>query len=131
MSVVARRALLLYVVKRSIDPPAAARIARALADDLNTYMTAEHIARPLIKIDQDAWGYVAGALLDLQKRGKVVSVEEDWVVMFTPQFRVTGHEDAVVTVAMPPEHVRLAERGARLISSHDPVYAHVGPVSAP
>lgn len=119
------------VVNRSFAPAADARIARALADDLEVYMTAEHIVRPLIKIDQDAWGYAAGAILDLQKRGRIVSVEEDWVVMFTPQFRVTGHEDVVVTVAMPPEHLRLAERGARLISSHEPVYAHTEPVSLP
>ncbi|MEQ1912407.1 MAG: hypothetical protein ABMA15_26530 [Vicinamibacterales bacterium] len=119
------------VVDRSFAPAAEANIARALADDLEVYMTAEHIVRPLIKIDQDAWGYAAGAILDLQKRGRIVSVEEDWVVMFTPRFRVTGHEDAVVTVAMPPEHLRLAERGARLISSHEPVYAHVEPITGP
>lgn len=112
------------VVRRSNDPPADAKIAHALADDLFEYMNKEHVMRPLVKIDQDAWPYVAGAILDLQKRGRLVSVEEDWVVMFTPQFRVTGREDATITVAMPPEHVRLTERGARLISSHEPVFAH-------
>ena len=119
------------VVRRSNDPPADARIARALADDLETYMTKDRITRPLVKIDEDAWGYVAGAILDLQKRGRIVSVEEDWVVMFTPQFRVTGREDATIIVAMSPEHLRLVERGARLISSHEPIYAHVESVVAP
>jgi hypothetical protein len=60
----------------------------------------------------------------LQKRNTIVSVEEDWVVMFTPAFRATGREDAVITVAMPPEHLRLSARGVRTIASHDPVYAH-------
>lgn len=114
-------------VKRSFEPPAAAQVARALAADLNAYLISERVERPLIRIDQDAWGYVAGAILDLQKRGRVVSVEEDWVVMFTPEFRSAGRNDAVVTVAMPPEHLRLADRGIRLISERPPVYAHVEP----
>jgi hypothetical protein len=117
------------VARRSFDPPSDARLARALADDLDAFMTREQIRRPLIRIDQDAWGYVAGAILDLQKRGRQAAVEEDWVVMFTPAFRPNGNEDAVVTVAMPPEHLRLTERGARVISAHEPVYAHVEPAA--
>jgi hypothetical protein len=104
-----------------------ARAARAVADDLLAYMVRERVARPLVRIDQDAWGVAAGAILDLQKRGRFVSVEDDWVVMFTPVFGRTGGEDAVVTIAAPPEHVRLAERGARLISAHEPVYVHAEP----
>jgi hypothetical protein len=112
------------VVQQSTNPPADAAIARAVADDLRTYLDRERVRRPLVKIDQDAWGYAAGAILDLQKRGRIVSVEEDWVVMFTPEFRATGQEDAVVTIAMPPEHLRLEARGIRVISTHEPVYAH-------
>ena len=40
------------------------------------------------------------------------------------RLRATGREDAVITVAMPPEHLRLAARGVRTISSHGPIYAH-------
>ena len=58
-------------------------------------------------------------------------MEEDWVVMFTPAFRITGREDAVVTIATAPEHVRLAEQGLPTISAHDPIYAHAARVSAP
>jgi hypothetical protein len=112
------------VARRSFNPPADAVTARALADDLEAFMFHDGVARPLIKIDQDAWGYVAGAILDLQKRGRQVAVEEDWVVMFTPEFRPSGREDATITVAMPAEHLRLTGRGAPLISSHEPVYAH-------
>jgi hypothetical protein len=87
-------------------------------------MRRESVERPLIRIDQDAWGYAAGAILDLQKRGRTVSVEDDWVVMFTPEFRMNGHEDAVVTMAMAAQHLRLAAGGVPLISTHGPVYAH-------
>ncbi len=116
--------------RRSTTPMAEAVIAQALAVDLETYMATQGVSRALVKIDQDAWGVAAGAILALQKRGTIVSVEEDWVVMFTPVFRATGREDAVITVAMPPEHLRLAARGVRTISSHDPIYAHVERPSA-
>lgn len=110
--------------RRSTAPTAEAGVAQALASDLETYLVQQGISRPLVKIDQEAWGVAAGAILALQKRGTIVSVEEDWVVMFTPAFRATGREDAVITVAMPPEHLRLAARGVRTISSHGPIYAH-------
>ncbi len=113
------------VARRSTDPPAEARAARAVADDLLAYMDREQVARPIVRIDQDAWGIAAGAILELQKHKRFVSVEDDWVVMFTPVFARTGGEDAVVTIAAPPEHVRLAGRGVRLLAAHDPVYVHV------
>ena len=116
--------------RRSATPATDARIAQALAGDLENYLARQGVSRALVKIDQDAWGVAAGAILALQKRGTIVSVEEDWVVMFTPAFRATGQEDAVVTVAMPPEHLRLAARGVRTISSHDPIYAHADRPSA-
>lgn len=110
--------------RQSLTPPPDAVAARQLASDLERFIDQQALTRPLIKIDQDAWGFAAGAILDLQKRGRPVAVEEDWVVMFTPEFRPNGHEDAVVTVAMMPEHLRLTDRGVRLISAHEPVFAH-------
>lgn len=118
-------------VRRSYEPSADAQRARAVGADIAAYVDRERAARPLIKIDQDAWGVAAGAILDLQKQGRPVSVEEDWVVMFTPAFRITGREDAVVAIATAPEHVRLAERGVPTISAHDPIYAHAARVSVP
>jgi hypothetical protein len=117
------------VVQGSFNPPTEARAARTLASDLAAYLNRANVVRPLIRIDQDAWGVAAGAILDLQKRGRIVSVEDDWVVMFTPVFRMTGREDAVITIAMPPEHLRLVDRHQPVISSVDPIYAHVSPVS--
>ena len=113
------------VARRSTDPPAEARAARAVADDLLAFMDREHVARPMVRIDQDAWGIAAGAILELQKHKRFVSVEDDWVVMFTPVFARTGGEDAVVTIAAPPEHVRLAGRGVPMLAAHEPVYIHV------
>ncbi|MFN7982349.1 MAG: hypothetical protein U0Q11_10865 [Vicinamibacterales bacterium] len=115
----------------SLHPSSAGLTARALANDLETYMQREGVTRPLVLIDQDAWEYVAGAVLDLQKRGRLVSFEEDWVVMFTPEFRVTGREDVVITIAVGPLHQQLAAKGAREISAHEPVFAHVERVSRP
>jgi hypothetical protein len=117
------------VVHASFEPPAEARIAGQLAADIQSYMARDHVRRPLIKIDQDAWPVAAGAILALQKRGNMTAVEEDWVVMFTPAFRVNGTEDAVVTVAAAAEHLRLRDAGVPEISSHEPVYAHAVRVS--
>lgn len=116
-------------VEVSHRPPESARAARAMADDLERFLTSESVARPLVLIDQDAWEYVAGAVLDLQKRGMPVSFEEDWVVMFTPRFRKTGQEDVLITVAAAKEHERLTARGVRLISAHAPVFVHVEPIT--
>jgi hypothetical protein len=60
-----------------------------------------------------------------------VSVEDDWIVMFTPAFRADGREDAVITVAAPAEHLRLRDRGLPTISAHEPFYAHVSARGSP
>jgi hypothetical protein len=117
-------------VAASFTPPAEAASARDIASDLLAYIDREQVLRPVIRIDQDAWGVAAGAILELQKQGRAVSVEEDWVVMFTPAFRATGAEQAVVTIAMPAEHLRLEDRRAALISAHHPFYAHLERVNA-
>src|SRR5690606_31367994 len=100
------------------------------ADDLQAYLDANRIRRPLIRIDQDAWEVAAGVILDLQKRGRNVAVEEDWVVMFTPECRPLPDDDAELIVAAPAEHLRLMDRGAALVSSHEPVFVHVAPPSS-
>jgi hypothetical protein len=117
-------------VRASYTPLPDAQRARAVAGDLAAYFDEHHISRPLVTIDQDAWEVAAGAILDLQKHGTIVSVEDDWVVMFTPVFRRTGREDAVVAVTAPAGHLRLRDRGLTLISAHEPVYAYLsGPES--
>jgi hypothetical protein len=113
------------IASASANPSPQERMARALADDLAAFMDREHCQRPLVEIDQDTWEVTAGAILDLQKRGRIVSVEDDWVVMFSPEFRVNGREDATIRVVAAAAHLQLVERGAPVISAHDPVYAHL------
>lgn len=116
-------------VAQSRAPSDEARQARGLADDLEQFLVSNHRQRPFVTIDQDSWGVVAGAILDLQKRGRLVSVEEDWVVMFTPLFRRNGAEDAIVHVAMPAEHARFAALGFPVVSSRGSITAHLEPIS--
>lgn len=115
------------VARASYAPPAEATIARAIADDLQAYLDSNQIRRPLIRLDQEAWDVGAGVILDLQKRGRSVAVEEDWVVMFTPACRPRAGDDAVLAVAAPAEHVRLVDRGAPVVSAHEPVFVHAVP----
>ena len=90
-------------------PSAEATTARALAEDLQRVLSANDWRRPFITIDQDAWGIVAGALLDLQKHGRVVSVPDDWVVMFTPVFAKTGAVLWGISVDDLEKHERFAK----------------------
>lgn len=105
-------------------PSDEATTARALADDLERVLALNEWRRPYITIDQDSWGVVAGAVLDLQKRGLEVAVPEDWVVMFTPVFATTGSEDVTIHVATAEAHARLGARGLPVISSHGQLWAH-------
>lgn len=131
VSISASASHLVQIVRQSFNPLPEARTARELAADLQSYMAREGIRRPLIRIDQDAWPVAAGAILALQKDGRMAAVEEDWVVMFTPAFRANGHEDAIITVAAPAEHLRLRDAGVAEISAREPVYAHALRVSGP
>lgn len=111
-------------VSASRAPSEDATMVRALADDLQRVLASNDWRRPSITIDQDAWGVVAGAILDLQKRGQEVAVPDDWVVMFTPVFAKNGAEDITIHVAMADTHARLGARGLPVISSHGPLWAH-------
>jgi hypothetical protein len=97
----------------------------AVADDVAGYVQSHHVSRPLIRLDQDAWGIAAGVILDLQKRGIPVAVENDWLVMFTPQFASRGNEPVEITIAGRALHVQLqAKTDGEIISARDPIYAH-------
>jgi hypothetical protein len=106
-------------------PPVDSQLAGAVAEDLLVYMKDQRLSRPLVKLDQDAWGIAAGVILRLQKSKVPVAVEDDWIVMFTPAFAATGQEPAVLTIAGRAEHVRLV--GApndAVVVSRDPIYVH-------
>jgi hypothetical protein len=112
-------------VGRSAAPGDESEATRALADDFRRYLVAEHLPRPLIRIDQDAWGVAAGVVLRLQKAGVPVAVEDDWIAMFTPAFGRNGHEPAIFTIVGPAEHVRLTGKlGDTVIASRGPFHVH-------
>jgi hypothetical protein len=99
--------------------------ARQLGTDLYAWCSAHGVTRPLLQVPEGDWGIVAGAILELHKRGRAVAVPDDWVVMFTPAFRRTGREDAVVAVVGGSERERLEQQRAERISSAGRLSAYV------
>ena len=84
----------------------------------------DHIT--LVRFDQDAWGMVAGVVLQLQKAGVSVAVEDDWMAMYTPAFAAAGRESLEIAIVGGAEHARLSRRqGDRVISSRGPLFAHL------
>jgi len=89
---------------------------------LRAYFDREHIARPLIRIDQDAWPLAAGVIVRLQKEGVPVAVEDDWLPMFTPAFASTGREEVALAITGKPQHVRtVGKPGDVVVIDHDPL----------
>ena len=114
-----------HVVEVSASPPDESVITRAVAADLERYLKANQLERPLIRIDQDTWGIAAGVMLRLQKAGLELAVEDDWLPMFTPVIEHRGDESAVLTIAGKVQPVRMQGTvGDAVIVSHDPIYVH-------
>jgi hypothetical protein len=113
------------VASSSHPSPESERVA-TLATELESYFNREHIVRPLIRIDQDAWPLAAGVITRLQKKDVPVAVEDDWIPMFTPEFSATGRETVVLAINAKPEHVRsLGKPGDEVVFEHDPlVFVH-------
>ena len=113
-------------VEASHTPGAESRAAAAVADALATQIPARGLARPLVRFDQDAWGMAAGVVLDLQKRGMPVSIEDDWLAMYPVAFKVTGDEAAEIALLGAAEHLRRTARPATVIAtSGDQLFAHL------
>jgi hypothetical protein len=118
-------------VVHSANPGVESEAARAVADDLQQYLQHEHIIRPLVRIDQDAWGMAAGVILRLQKAGVPVAVEDDWIAMFTPAFAASGQEPVALTVAGKAEHIRMLDKpGDMVIVERDPLFVHRTPATS-
>jgi hypothetical protein len=82
---------------RALGEPTAARV-RAETAALTQYLEREGLRRPFVRIAQPTWGDAAGVVLALQKSGRAVSIEPDWVFMFGP-LAATGDEDCEVVFA--------------------------------
>jgi hypothetical protein len=74
------------------------------------YLSAEHVGRPLFRIDQEQWGLAVGILAELDRQGVAFAIEDDWLPMFPERFRARGTEDAEVTLAAARRHLDLAAR---------------------
>jgi hypothetical protein len=116
-----------HAIAGAAVPPPDSQTATTAAADLLAYMKEHSLSRPLIKLDQDAWGIAAGIILRLQKSHVPVAIEDDWIVMFTPAFAATGQESDVLTIAGRAQHVRMLDTpgGASVVSRH-PIYVHHG-----
>jgi hypothetical protein len=109
-------------VASSSRPSPESEVVATLATELQSYFNREHIIRPLIRIDQDAWPLAAGVITRLQKKDVPVAVEDDWIPMFTPAFSATGRETVVLAINAKPEHVRsLGKPGDEIVFEHDPL----------
>ncbi len=110
------------VVSRSFRPATEQLAARRLSDALKGYMDNHDIGKPLVKIDQPAWGIAAGVLLQLQKQGIPFAVEKDWISMFTAAVAPEGDETSVLTFAGPERrHRLLSEPGQESIAERDSI----------
>jgi hypothetical protein len=113
-------------VQRSFSPGPESVAAREVASDLQRFLEGAGVERPLILFDQDAWGMDAGVVLQLQKAGVPVAVEDDWMAMYTPAFAATGRERVAIAIVGEAEHVRRSSQpGTRLLSSRSPLFAYL------
>jgi hypothetical protein len=113
-------------VARAAAPSEESRAAADMATALRAMIIDRGLQRPLIRFDQDAWGMAAGVVLDLQRTGVAVAVEDDWLAMYTPAFRATGHEPADIALVGRAEHTRRAgDPAQRLIASSPLLFAYL------
>jgi hypothetical protein len=111
------------IVSRSFRPGLQQLTARRLADWIAPTLEAS-VDRPLVTIDQPAWGIAAGVLLQLRKRQIAYSVEEGWSFMFGPDARRPGDRDATAKLifAGPELSLRLEGRpGVEKLGERDRV----------
>jgi hypothetical protein len=98
-------------VSRSYRPAIEPLSARRLADALIDQFEPKAIGRPLVRIDQPAWGITAGILLQLQKRNIPFAIEEGWWFMFGEPSGPSGQETSTLVFAGPGMRSELQAAG--------------------
>ena len=99
---------------------------RALAAGIQNYLRGNGVSKPLFRMDFRTWAVTAGIVLQLERAGVPLAVEDPAVPIFSDAVAPTGDEDAEITIALTPRHVELAERpDNRLIASYERYYADV------
>jgi hypothetical protein len=87
------------------------------------YLNFHQLNKPLLRVDNRFYDLGAATLVRLRKAGVQVAVDDDWVWMYTDTFRVSGDEDAVVSIATPATHPALIARpGNVVLLDRDPVF---------
>jgi hypothetical protein len=113
---------------RAADNTQRSVAARELSAAIETYLDSSH-AKPLIKVDQDAWEVTAGVVVQLQRTGRPFAIEPEWLDMFTKALGPDGSETVSLTIAGPDlTRVLGAVAGARVIRASAPFSAVVAPL---
>jgi hypothetical protein len=118
-------------------PPAPPYLFTLPASDITALSApiAEHIrsrrwTRPVVRIAwHDAWGIVAGVLVELSKQDIPFFVDDEWLFMFGSHLRVRGKPDGVIVFGDQTFHdesrnrrgyLLLGERGGTFVYAVEP-----------
>jgi hypothetical protein len=95
----------------------------AMYRSVREYLNLHQASKPLLRVDNHIYDLGAATLVRLRKAGVPVAVDDDWVDMYTDTFRVSGDEDALVSLATPASHQQLLTRpGNVVVLDRDPVF---------
>jgi len=102
----------------------------AMYRSVREYLKLHQLSKPLLRVDNRFYDLGAATIVRLRKEGVPLAVDDDWVWMYTDTFRVSGDEDAVVSIATPASHVELMARpGNVALLDRDPVFVHALPIT--
>jgi hypothetical protein len=113
----------LWLMKNRTREPRPEQVAAStLADALSRHIH-DAGSRPSVRIEQAVWPVAAGVLVNLQRGGTQLSVDDDWLPMFTDAARTTGNDTELVAVVGPESHFLLTNQGrATTIGEAEPYY---------
>jgi len=113
----------LWLVKNRTREPGPEQVAASTLGEALSRRIRGTESRPLVRIEQGVWPVAAGVLLNLQKGGKQLSVDDDWLPMFTDAARTTNHDTDLVAVVGRESHFLLTNQGrATTIGEAEPYY---------
>ena len=76
------------------------RIVRALSDGIRAYLRESGARKPLVRMDVMSWGFTAGIVLQLERAGVPLAVEDGAVSLFSDAVAIDGREDVELTIAL-------------------------------
>jgi hypothetical protein len=82
----------------------------SFATSIREYLHQAGIRKPLFRIDDGQWGKAAGILLELDRNNTPFAIEDGWLSVFSDRFRVSGDEDAELTISVTGANRDLAAR---------------------